>query len=254
MIPWWAKLYGKMVLARIPASYQAWTKLPIFRHGAMKNVDYAARVFERHLANAPKPISGNCLEVGPGDSLFTAINAAAAGFDGAYMVDAGAFASRDLDAFKQVAAARGLDAARIAGWASLDAALSDLGGIYLTDGLASLRTMPDQSVSFIFSQAVLEHVRKHEYEDFIAETFRVLKPGGVASHRIDLKDHLQAGLNNLRFTERAWESPFFVRSGFYTNRLTLDDHVAAFDKAGFVLDTVKPDHFAKMPIARSSLA
>ena len=60
---------------------------------------------------------------------------------------------------------------------------------------------------------------------------RVLRPDGIASHQIDFRDHLQYALNNLRFSERFWESDFMAESGFYTNRIpwtkmqaTLEEH------------------------------
>jgi len=47
----------------------------------------------------------------------------------------------------------------------------------------------------------LEHIRKKEFVDTIIETKRILKPNGICSHEIDLRDHLNESLNNLRFSE-----------------------------------------------------
>lgn len=258
MIPWWGKIGAKLVLSRLPVNYRSWTKLKIFRHGYMSDPGYASRILRHHLdmalgkgAAAP---TGLCLEIGPGDSLFTACSTVVTGFSGSLLVDAGDWAEHDFDHFREAARVAGIDPARIAAWPNLDAALADLNARYLTKGIESLRELPDSSVDFIFSQAVLEHVRKHEYTAFIAETYRVLKPGGFSSHRVDLQDHLANSSNNLRFTDKVWESNFFASSGFYTNRLSYTDHVRAFEVAGYAVETLKLDRFDRVQLIRAQLA
>ena len=54
-----------------------------------------------------------------------------------------------------------------------------------------------------------------------------------SSHAIDLKDHLNYSLNNLRFTDKLWETEFFVNSGFYTNRLSISDITNIYKNIGF---------------------
>ena len=258
MVPWWAKLSAKLVLSRLPVSYGSWIKLKAFRHGQMNDPTYASRVLRHHLdeafgAGTDAP-AGLCLEIGPGDSLFTGLSAAAAGFDGSVFVDAGDWAERNFENLRKAAHVAGLDPARISRWESFDAALDDVNARYLTNGLDALRSLPDNSISFIFSQAVLEHIRKHEYSAFIAETQRVLIPGGRCSHRVDLQDHLSRGLNNLRFSEEIWESHFFSSSGFYTNRLSYAEHRQVFENAGYSIRNLKTDRFDKAPIEARKLA
>ena len=53
------------------------------------------------------------------------------------------------------------------------------------------------SIDYIFSHSVIEHVRKFELNNLIDEMYRVLKPKGVVSHNINYKDHLDESLNNL---------------------------------------------------------
>jgi hypothetical protein len=66
----------------------------------------------------------------------------------------------------------------------------------------------------------------------MTECRRVLSDTGVASHSVDLKDHLEGGLNNLRFSEKLWESDFFVNSGFYTNRIQFYEMLNHFKEPG----------------------
>ncbi|WP_326524825.1 class I SAM-dependent methyltransferase [Sphingomonas sp.] len=200
------------------------------------------------------PPTGLCLEIGPGDSLYTACSAHAAGFSGSILVDAGAWADRDLEGFRAAARVAGIAPDQIARWGSIDTALADLNSRYLTTGIDAMRSLADNSVDFIFSQAVLEHIRRHEYDAFIAETRRVLKPGGRSSHRVDLQDHLAHDLNNLRFGHKLWESDFFTSSGFYTNRLSYKDHVRAFEAAGYRINELNLDRFTKPTVRRAKLA
>ena len=124
---------------------------------------------------------------------------------------------------------------------------------YLTEGLGSLVKIPDKSVDFVFSQAVLEHVKLSEFKETMVELRRILRPSGVCSHRIDLKDHLQRSLNNLRFSEHLWESEFMSSSGFYTNRIRYSTMISIIQDAGFDVQVIDTDKWNQMPIKKSSL-
>ena len=89
-IPWWAKLGTKVALSQLPVDYQRWRGLPVFRHGAMEDSDYALRVFRTHVERTIGFVEGRTvLELGPGDSVATAVCAAAYGAARIYLVDAG---------------------------------------------------------------------------------------------------------------------------------------------------------------------
>lgn len=124
---------------------------------------------------------------------------------------------------------------------------------YLIDGIHSLKKIPNSSVDFIWSQAVLEHIRKDQFFEFLKEVRRILSPGGVCSHRIDLKDHIGGGINHLRFSERVWESSFMANSGFYTNRYRFGDMINLFSKAGFRVEVVGIDSWECLPIKKRKL-
>jgi SAM-dependent methyltransferase len=242
-------------MSRLPLSYSTWSRLGIFRHGKMVDENYARSVFEFHLSQLNDvPDNATCLEIGPGDSVFTAIFARQAGFARSVLVDAGRFANEDLELFVATAEGCGAASQSVGRWRTIDDALCDLNATYLTDGLTSLRSLPDNSVHLIFSQAVLEHVRKGEYGDFVAEMKRILAPGGIVSHQVDLQDHLSHGLNNLRFPDRLWEKPFFSEAGFYTNRLSYSEHRRMFEDAGFRVLSVTRQEFDPVPIERRQLA
>ncbi len=213
----------------------------MFRAGAMDDPETAFSVYRMHseAAGFGSREGYTVLELGPGDSVLTALFARSAGAGRVILVDQSPLAAVRMDLFAQaeaMLARKGLPAPHVADAPSVELALSRLGCSYLVEGLASLRTIPDESVDFIFSNAVIEHVRKRDFAENARELHRIMKPDGVASHWIDYRDHLQEGLNNLRFSERAWESEFMANSGFYTNRLTESQIRAFFEGAGFSVE------------------
>jgi len=262
LLPWYAKMGAKLVLAHLPIPHGVWFRLGVFRHGQMQDFEYARGVFASHLkiagmgsvaANAGKV----ALELGPGESLFTAVLARANGFSGSILVDVGDFALPRPEAYLELAGrlrAGGAALPDLSACGDIPSLLGCLDSRYLTRGLESLRFLPDRSVDFVFSQAVLEHVRRREFAPTLKEIRRILKPDGVSTHVIDLKDHLQLSLNNLRFREPFWESDFVASSGFYTNRLRYDELMALFAAAGFEAQVVSTKTWPELPVPKRRLA
>lgn len=261
LVPWWAKIAAKMTLARLPIPIRAWHRLGLFVPGFMRDPGYAIDVFETHWRRAGSPGPGfTYLELGPGESLATALVAWAYGARGGVLVDAGDFAVRDIANYRPLIARLAQkphvrDVRELSGLASLDALLRTVGADVRSDGLAGLKAVPSESVDLIFSQAVLEHVPLGDFAATADELHRIQKPNGVGSHRVDFKDHLQGSLNNLRFSESTWEKPCFARrSGFYTNRLRFSAMRDAFTRAGFSVTVPEQNRWDVLPIARSKMA
>lgn len=249
---------GKIVLSRLPAGYRAWERLGLFVHGAMDDPSYAWRVVTEHVARAGwHDLDGRVVvELGPGDSLATALIARSLGARQTWLVDAGPFARTDLAPYVRLASLlrdKGLAPPAVETFATIGELLDACGARYETNGLAGLSRIAPEAVDLVFSQAVLEHVRLHEFAPLIRELRRILRQGGVASHQVDLKDHLAAGLNNLRFTREVWEAEWMARSGFYTNRLRRREIVEAFEAAGFDARVEGIRRWPSLPIARRSL-
>jgi predicted SAM-dependent methyltransferase len=196
------------------------------------------------------------LELGPGESLFTALLAKAYGFNRTILLDVSIFALPALDGYKEFEQwldSQGLHCPSIKDYASFEEMLSVLNAQYMTRGLDSLRDLPDNSVDFVFSQAVLEHIRKKQFIETAQELWRILKPGGISTHEIDFKDHLEASLNNLRFREQVWEAEWMASSGFYTNRIRLCQMLDIFKGQGFEITLVDKKEWATLPIHKKHL-
>ena len=254
-LPWWAKMAVKIVLARVPIQYQTWRRLGGFVHGTMDTPTYAYTVFNRHHGLASPPAGFTMLEFGPGDSAASALIARAFGAVAVWLVDVGDFATKDMEVYRQVAAA--LSAAGYplnVNLSNFDQMLASCNANYLTNGLEGLKSIPGDSVDFLWSQAVLEHVRKAKLPATFDQFRRILHANGSSTHRVDFKDHLGGGLNNLRFSERTWESRLMSRSGFYTNRVRLHELTTMMESAGFTVDVMDVERWEKLPILRKHLA
>ena len=259
LVPWWVKIMAKIIFSRLPLEYKFWQYLGLFRHGYMDQTSYVLNVFNEHVSKVGlkgKLYGKVILEIGPGDSVGTALIATCYGAK-CILIDAGSFATRNVELYKKFAKElenKGLNPPDISDLETLEEILELCNAQYLTQGLDSFKVVETDTVDLIFSQAVLEHVRKREFFQTMAECFRVLKVGGVASHCVDLKDHLGGSLNNLRFSESVWESDFFVNSGFYTNRIRFVEMIALFEKAGFMADVINVRRWRQVPLKKSSLA
>lgn len=258
-VPWWGKIAAKIILARLPVDYRTWKQLHLFQRGAMEQPAYAYGVFKKHFneARSLRPFNGFVgLELGPGDSLISAIVAYAFGASAYHLVDIGAFAQAGVRPYQAMAdflADQGMPRLDVDNLTSVDTILSACRATYWTSGLASLRAISDQSVDFVWSHSVLEHVRQAEFLETMRESRRVLRADGISSHWVDLKDHLGGALDNLRFSESIWESPFMTGSDFYTNRIRYSEMLALFREAGFEPNVVHSNRWDRLPTPRSKL-
>jgi len=259
-IPWWAKIGAKLVLSRVPLRYKDWRRIGIFLLGQMEQPAYAYSAFRRHFDRVKSPRQQNgfvVLELGPGDSLSSAMIGHALGASACYLVDVGAFAQTDLKLYRDMAAflqEQGLSPVRMDSISSLEELLSLCHAFYRTSGVLSLHAIPDQSIDLIWSQSTLEHIKRAEFLDIVRELRRVIRPDGVCSHQIDLKDHLGGALNNLRFPTRLWESEFMANSGFYTNRIRYTQMLTMFQQTGFDVEVVEVERWERLPTPREKLA
>lgn len=264
-LPWWGRIAAKVILARFPIRYTLWKRLGLFQHGDM---NLPARALETYLMHAqtaglsvrlPETSGKNytVLELGPGDSVFTALVAKAIGAEQIWLVDAGPYAMTEPAQYTAMAdylKNRGFSLPFVTTFSNLQEVLTLCNSIYLTDGVTSLRQIPDQSIDFCFSNAVLEHIPKRDFPRLAIELKRVLRLGGVCVHRVDLQDHLGGGLDNLRFSDARWEGKLFSLSGFYTNRIRYSEMLRIFKQAGFDCQTTRKITWDVLPIARDALA
>ncbi len=220
----------------------------------MDRPDYAYGFFEPITIGSPFPARGGVLSPWnwvPGIPFSRAMVSWSLNASRTHLVDLGRFARDDLAGCRRMAdflSRKNLPAPPVAGAGSVAELLERMNAHYGVDGVASLRAIADSSVDFIWSQAVLEHVYREEFADILDELRRIVRPDGVCSHRIDLKDHLGGGLNNLRFSSSLWETEWIRRSGFYTNRIRFPEMLRLFEQAGFMVCVIRADRWPALPL------
>ncbi len=258
-LPWQVNLAAKVVLSRMPVSYRIWKRVGFFNQGAMERPEYAYTIFRRHFdaagfSNRP---GFACLELGPGDSISSALIAFALGASQTYLVDEGSFAITDLSAYQRLVdylGQKSLPTANISNVRTCDQLLDVCSAEYLTGGVLSLRKIPSASVDFVFSHVTLQQVRRTDLVPVLNELRRIQKPGGLGSHSVSIRDYLGGAANDLRFRTRMWESPFMAKSGFYTNRVRYTEMLRLFKQAGFESEVIHTRRWNELPISRTKLA
>lgn len=94
-----------------------------------------------------------------------------------------------------------------------------------------------QEVDFVLSISVFEHIK--DVAGNIRKLSRVVKPGGIMFHKIDMRDHYNFNKPFLFYTysEETWNSVLTKEGVSYTNRLRYGDFKELFEASGFrILD------------------
>jgi SAM-dependent methyltransferase len=256
-IPWWIKLSAKVVLSRLPIPYNFWKSFALISHGSMDEPSYAYQVFIQHFNRFQPPKKDFVsLELGPGDSLFSALISKALGGKKSYLVDVSDFASKKLAKYQPMTKFlkdKNLPIEGIENCQNLTELLKLCSASYLTSGLESLKDIPDCSVDFIWSHGVIELIKRAEVLDTLKELRRIIKPNGICSHLIPLVDSL-GELNSLRFSQNVWESDLMANSGFYANRIRYSQLLELFKEAGFTAEVVEIKRWDELPTPKSKLS
>jgi SAM-dependent methyltransferase len=120
----------------------------------------------------------------------------------------------------------------------LDAGLRHLRLKYLAPCDCRKLSLPPESVDIVTSRAVLEHVPPEVILGIFRESFRLLRPGGLACHIVDNSDHWQhtdrsiSRVNFLRFSDAVfcWT---YLNGLNYQNRPRHPEYGEMLIQAGF---------------------
>lgn len=249
---------------------------------------FLRHLVEIHAATGAIPL-GRIAELGPGDSLGVGLAALIAGAERYYAFDAAPFSSRarNLQVFDELVGlfrgradipgraeipqikpaissekfpfhilndermARALDPARIA---ALRLDLSGDGGgegnaVSYVAPWFDPATVQDNTLDWIFSQAVMEHV--DDLKTTYDICYRWLKPGGLMSHQIDFRSHGTAHSwdGHRAYGDAAW---WMVRGArpYLINREPLSVHRSIPQAQGF--EVVKQTLTTDVPVVETA--
>ena len=133
--------------------------------------------------------------------MATGVLGRAAGFSAVALIDAGRFADLRPGALAKLFAALGAEPLSLPPRATEEqvlAGLRDRGIFYRTAGVRSLQALESNSITFSFSNTVLQHVHRDELPALMQELGRVHAAGSVASHSVNFTDHFSGGYVNRR--------------------------------------------------------
>jgi len=111
-------------------------------------------------------------------------------------------------------------------------------------GARTREPIADASIDLCHSGGALEHEHPDELARFLADQLRVLRPGGLASHVFDHRDHLHHADNAVPFLAHlAWPEPvyrgMFGHALGYHSRLSPTEVAARFEAAGLARVAVR---------------
>lgn len=190
-------------------------------------------------------------EMGPGQFLSHAFLAYQLGADRIYLLEIDDFAGQDEDAkmSRALLLRAGMKKIRnlpeMEEWGTWKKCLKMLNARYYTDGIEGYRRIPDNTVDFVFSFSVAEHIRKNVIRETMQEMYRFMKHGGISYHAVDLKDHFGGGKNHLRFSETDWEDSIHYKMDNYTNRISCSELIAMWKECGFSVSYLKREKMDK---------
>lgn len=256
--PWWAKMAGHLLVSNLPGGYKLWHRLGVLQHGRMEDPSYAYGVFVKHFERVREklPCTFTALELGPGDSISSAIIATTLGATRYYLVDDGKFAREDVAHYQGMArylAQKGLRPPSLEHARTFEDVLASCNTTYGEQGIASLRKIPTGSLDFIWSHGVLPNIRREQFLAYMHELRRILKPSGYSSHVVPLNDQFVGGLNHLMVPTVVWESAAMAKCGPYTNRLRYSEMLDLIEQAGFETYVVGIQKWPELPTPRWKL-
>ncbi|HEV7268468.1 MAG TPA: hypothetical protein VGN83_26710 [Falsiroseomonas sp.] len=242
-LPWWVKLGVKLAFGALPVPARAWRALGLRRHSfsaseARRLVPPLAQAVARATALMGRP-PRSLLEIGPGAMVRRAPIAAALGLGPILYLDVEDDAPHDLAPYRMAAAAAraaGLTPPDLSGCATREDVLAACGARLLLGGPDLLAALPAGSMDLVFSEVVLEHVRREAMVPLLLALRRVTAPDGVGLHGVDFHDHLGGALRQLGFSPDFWEGRAVDSAALYNNRIGLSEMLGQFAHAGFAAE------------------
>lgn len=184
-------------------------------------LEWAKMIVEKAMANQMEVQNANVIEMGPGAFIGVAALLSMKGAKNVTMIDVSNFVYlKENSQYLPF-----VEKARQEGWI-----VKDRPGLveeiverldYLVLKSDSVLPVQENTYDLVYSFHVGEHLRSPR--QVIAETYRILKPGGICIHAIDLCDHIGANrvdnwLKFLYYEPWLWEL-MSSNKGFWTNRL-----------------------------------
>lgn len=126
----------------------------------------------------------------------------------------------------------------VASAASFEEVYSALNWTYLVDPTGTGDALGAEPFDVVVSWDVLEHVQVESVLPLLQRTYDLMRPGGIAIHSVDLRDHLsyfdprESPKRYYEFAGARWDR-LFNSEVQYINRLQRPDWLSMFEQSGF---------------------
>lgn len=129
-------------------------------------------------------------------------------------------------------------------WETATEAIAQLGGRAVRCERGAKVALESESVDLCHSGGVLEHYSPDQLASYLRECHRILRPGGIASHILDCRDHLHHADPSLPFLAHLAWPVWAYKIGFghelgYHNRLLPTQTARMCEEAGFEVIALK---------------
>ena len=186
----------------------------------------------------------HCLELGPGNSYYNAYRFLLQGAHKVVLIDKypryyntkrqRVFYAHEINHIKEKYGAESL---KVIGIESVRSS-----AIQMYAGDIIKMEIPEE-VDFVYSHHVLEHVK--DVPGTLTALFELMKPGALAYHVIDLRDHFNFNSPFLfyKYSTHTWENILTKEGKSFTNRLRVDELLHAFEQAGYEIMNLETMRF-----------
>ncbi len=253
----------KIFLYSIPIKYKI-RKHFFGKHRAMDKVEYSREVFDKHVSShidfkerkRPKRI----LEIGPGDSCFTAIMAMEIGVEEIVLIDKD-LSSINISLNKLIN--KGIIVERYHDLDQNNYKAEDyiLESKHQKNKSIKLKIIESdfkknninigKSFNVIFSNAVLQHLNCQQLENLIKLSIKSAKKETIHSHQVRFTDHISGKdqkFDHHSVPKAIWNNYFIQRLPFWTNRLEKDDYLNLFYKYGMRVNVRQKESIEFRPV------
>jgi len=123
--------------------------------------------------------------------------------------------------------------------ASMEHRLKEMHLVYIAPCDCRNLSLSAASLDVVTSRNCLEHIPPDGIQEIFHESYRLLKPGGVACHLVDHSDHWEhndkslSRINFLKYSDPFFRWTYIFNSLNYQNRLRHPEYIEMLQTAGF---------------------
>ena len=227
----------KILVYSLPLKY-SFRKIFFGRNGLMDDLNYCKSIFNQHVLKIKKNSSvKNILEIGPGDSCYSALLALRNDFKNITLIDKDS--DQLLSTLKNLKE-MGIKIKKINSYGNLNVfsfneKKKSIKVYILKEDFKNIPSIKLPSNDIIFSNAVLQHLDKNQLINLLEFCEKVSSNKTIHSHQIRFTDHITGAnqyFDHYKVPKIIWESKLLKKFPFWTNRFNFNKFSKIFNSFG----------------------